>query len=136
MGTGDNLRRYLGHSSILNKRTLGLVVPTNPSLLEGRERHWISALHTFDLLLYPLLNRSDLPFPSFLFDELRDEAMSQGLRAIVVIGVSIFRYTSTFEVVHRRAKPLVLSKGAILQLDGPADSEGWVCSWIWVVLLS
>jgi hypothetical protein len=88
------------------------VVPTNLSLLEGRERHWISALHTFDLLLYPLLNRSDLPFAGFPFDELRDEAMSQDLRAIVVIGVSIFRYISAFEVVRRRAKTSCAVQGS------------------------
>jgi hypothetical protein len=71
----------------------------------------------------PSPNYSDLPFAGFSFDELRDEAASQDLRATVVIGVPVFRYTSTFEVVRRRAKLLVLSKGATLQLDDPADSE-------------
>jgi hypothetical protein len=73
-----------------------------------------------------LLNYSNLPFAGFPFDELRGEAASQDLRATAVVGVPVFRYTPTFEVVRRRAKPLVLSKGATLQLGGPVDSEWMV----------
>ena len=73
-----------------------------------------------------MLNYSNLPFAGFPFDELRGEAASQDLRATVVIGVPVFRYTSASKVVRRRAKPLVLSKGETLQLDGPADSERMV----------
>lgn len=113
MGTGDNLRRYSGDSSTLNERSLGPIVPTNP--IASRELRAAFGFQPCTPLIYcypPLLNYSDLPSAGFPFDELRDEATSQDPRAIVVIGVSIFRYTSTFEVVRRRAKPLVLSKGA------------------------
>jgi len=64
MGTGDNLRRYSAHSSHTKQKTpWSSRYQQTPSLLEGRERHWIFALHIFDLLLYSLAELFRLAFP-------------------------------------------------------------------------